>query len=76
MIHVPCSQYANFSNLPRQQKEAIAQNYQEVREGNLDPHPSEFSHKLMAQFLLHYFLMAVQTIYKGKKMLKITILEI
>ena len=58
MIHVPCSQYDNFSTLPYNQQEEISRIYIKGTREKFDLHPTEFVHKMMAEFILHYFLTA------------------
>ena len=68
VAHVPCKKYHNMSSLSPQQRQDIAELYLKKKEGKLDPHPSEYVHKMMAEFLLHYFLISTsETSYRTSK---------
>ena len=57
-----------MSSLSPQQRQDIAELYLKKKEGKLDPHPSEYVHKMMAEFLLHYFLISTsETSYRTSK---------
>ena len=62
--HVPCSRYHNISKLPRHQQLKISKLYLKVIDGKLDPHPSEYVHKIMGEFLLYYFMREVEKYYE------------
>ena len=51
--HVPCS--LNFQNLTEAEQKVIAKQYQASWIYGMDSHPTAYVHKMMAEFILHYF---------------------